>query len=780
MNRFLEKIRGALKLVHAGDRRQEWCDGLAATLAALDLSALNRSDKEAFLASLKQAESTFRKRVIGVIQAIAEERLASLAPKIDALQQLMERAEKLGIDLSYQRVTLTVAENFSQFAKEDLASDNLEIVAQGMWNVDWLANSLPQALEEADAILRDPSRQIRVPRYVTGPVDIRRGAFWQDGNPLFFVGMGHFDHVRRDIHIFPDYGFNIAQTTIAVWSVLRGPDTVNEKPIEELLTVLDRAARANVAVDLLLQPDYWPRWANEKYPELAKEKIYFNYHLDHPQAQEILEKYWSILIPRIAKHPALFSYCLFNEPRYRDYSDFSRARFHEWLSRKHGTVARLNELHGSNYTSFDEVPMPRDAADPALWYDWCRFNQDRFSDVHRWMIETIHNLDPHTPVHSKVQAMLFDTYHLFSEGIDHEALATQADISGNDNWSYYRTKAGDYAANWMRQAMYYDFQRSVAPQQPIFNSENHPIEDDEPYWVSGRHIRTMYWQGALHGQGATTTWVWERGEGPPLGNAIITRANCTEALGKVALDLLRLRDEVVTLQQIKPEIALLVVPASIPFSEDYLDEMRHAYEGLYFLGAPVGFVTDRQARNGGLSAFKAVFIPRAMRIEDDLVALLGDYVADGGTLVTVGDSFAMDEYSRPRDLPGFLPGNANHGQPGMASVGRGLVIYRPGSLSVEEYRQLGEMLMSDLGVDRPVRVTDEKGRLVPGVVYWSTRHNDGYLVNIVSYRTHEIPVRILVPEGIERMTNLFDGTTLPDFLELEPLQPLLLSVKVAK
>jgi len=703
-----------------------------------------------------------------------------LIPQIDELRQLIRQGEERGIDLSYQRVTLTVAENFSQFARDDLASDDLEIVARGMWNIDWLANAVPRASAEAEAILRDPSRQLRVPRYKTGPVDIRDGAFWQEGRPLFFVGMGHFGQVRRDIPIFPDYGFNIAQITISVGSVLPDENTVNEKPIEELLAVLDRAAEANVAVDLLLEPHGWPRWANEKYPEIAKEKIwYFDYRLDHPRAQEILKKYWSILIPRIAGHPALFSYCLFNEPRYTDYSEFSRSKFHDWLRKKHGTVARLNERYGSSYTSFDEVPIPRNEADPALWYDWCRFNQDRFSEVHEWMIKTIHSLDPNTPVHSKVQAMLFDTYHIFPDGIDHEMWTTQTDISGNDNWSYYRTKSGNYAAGWMRQAMYYDFQRSVAPEHPIFNSENHPIEDNEPYWVSGRHIRTMYWQGALHGQGATTTWVWERGGGS-LGHSIITRANCTEALGKVALDLLRLGDEVVALQQIKPEVALLVVPASIPFSEDYLDEMKRAYEGLYFLGAPIGFVTDRQVRKGGLSAFKAVFVTRAMRIEDDLVALLGDYVADGGTLVVVGDSFAMDEYSRPRELPDFLPGSARDGRPGAVSVGEGLVIYRPGPLSVEEYRQLGEALMTDLKVSRPVRVTDEKGRLVPGVMYWSTRREDGYLVNVVSYRVHEIPVRIVAPERIERVTNLFDGTVVADFFELEPLQPLLLSVQTAR
>jgi len=65
-------------------------------------------------------------------------------------------------------------------------------------------------------------------------------------------------------------------------------------------------------------------------------------------------------------------------------------------------------------------------------------------------------------------------------------------------------------------------------------------------------------------------------------------------------------------------------------------------------------------------------------------------------------------------------------------------------------------------------------------MYRSTRREDGCLVNVVSYRVHEVPVRIVAPERIERVTNLFDGTVVSDFFELEPLQPLLLLVQTAR
>lgn len=88
-------------------------------------------------------------------------------------------------------------------------------------------------------------------------------------------------------------------------------------------------------------------------------------------------------------------------------------------------------------------------------------------------------------------------------------------------------------------------------------------------------------------------------------------------------------------------------------------------------------------------------------------------------------------------------------------------------------------VMTDVGVDRPVRVTDEKGRPQLGILHWSVRHKGGYLINIVNYRSYEFPVRIVAPDPIERITNLFTGRRAPDFFELAPLEPFLLFVETA-
>src|SRR5205085_11467223 len=115
------------------------------------------------------------------------------------------------------------------------------------------------------------------------------------------------------------------------------------------------------------------------------------------------------------------------------------------------------------------------------------------------------------------------------------------DINGNDSVNLYgfNERKGnliergteDFAQGWRENALGYDLQRS-AHDAPVFNSENHPIFDRETRYVPAEHIRACYWQGAIHGQSATTTWVWEREKSNPGGDFagdMMERPACAEA-----------------------------------------------------------------------------------------------------------------------------------------------------------------------------------------------------------------------------------------------------------
>ena len=115
-------------------------------------------------------------------------------------------------------------------------------------------------------------------------------------------------------------------------------------------------------------------------------------------------------------------------------------------------------------------------------------------------------------MHAKVMSHAFEDPGRFEVGIDYERFTQLDRIAGNDCvMAFTGAGPGEYACEWQTMAMNYTLQHSVAPDRPIFNSENHLIGDGDTRYIPERYIRTVYWQEAVHGQGATTTWVWERG-----------------------------------------------------------------------------------------------------------------------------------------------------------------------------------------------------------------------------------------------------------------------------
>jgi len=783
---LLESFEGAVGVRVTKPIRAEWNRALGRSIDSLRIDQLAAGNMQAFETSLAQAKNEFG----SAVETWGGQILTELNYVDRLLVQLNERLKSQPDD--YLDVDLIVGEQFREFSRQDVAAHTLRKMQRAAWTVDWLKAALSRAISSPVDTENQP-----VPRHVTGPVEIRNGVFYQGDRPHFFVGMGHFDQVRRDVPIFQRYGFNIIQITISPGSVVRSDSEYSDESIDRLVEVLDRAAQHHVAVDLLIAPHGFPGWALKKYPQVRLEGVsqtpFLNYKIDHPISRRVIARYIERVAARVVGHPALFSYCVTNEPEFVDRSRFSQQRFQEWLREQHEIVETLNQRYTSSFATFSEIPIPGDGTLRGLWYDWCRFNQSRLVEFHQFLIEGIRKHDAKTPVHAKAQARVFDRSEQFENGPDPEPFAKLGSISGNDCWSYYRSHQREqYAAHFLRQAMYYDLQRAVAPDNPVFNSENHPLEDDAIDYVPGRHLRTLYWNGAIHGMGATTTWVWTRSDGQTLGGNILKRVNCVRALGRTALDMNRLAPEIVKLQRAAPGAALLFARASMPISDDTINEMKSAYEGCFFLDAPVTFVTDRQMTAGRWREHKLIVVPNVTHIEDTVVAAIRDFANSGGTVILTGDSFRFDEYGKSRDRWEALGVSKPAGSSQTYAVGQGRLEWRAGAeggktidvwahgepyhvrLSPEEYAALVDPLLDEIGIPRAVRAVDALGKKLPGVELRSVPDGDGLLINLTNYRKHETPVRLIFEPEFSSVTNLFAGRRQTTVFELEPLEPLLL------
>ena len=628
-------------------------------------------------------------------------------------------------------------------------------------------------IRECEDVLAGKRKGMESPRYVTSPIRIDGPSFlararWPgrqpEERPVFFMGYGHFGQVRQDVEKFPDYGVNMIQIEFGPRHVVVGENEFSDERLNDFLSVCDRAAKAGVTVNLLLSPHYFPSWALKKWPKLEEcSGGFFKYCVHAPESRAILEKSLRRVIPRIKDHPAVHSLCLSNEPvnSHLDKCPHVRRMWHEWLGAKHKTIDVLNRKWRTEYPAFDAVPVPeaKFGSDP-IHYDFTCFNQEQFAAFHRWMADIIHSIAPGMPVHAKIMVMAHFRRSLHGVwSVSPELFGALSQINGND-CSRWVQRDGEWTSNWWIENMGYDFQRSMAD-QPVFNSENHLIIDRDFRSVPPEFCHNVMWQGSIHGQSATTIWVWERTFNPTSGLAasIMHRPACAEAVGRACLDLNRLAPEVTALQRLKPQIAIFWSLASVVAGKEHDDAAIAAYQALNFLGLPIGFVTERQLKRFAdgkdtplpLRTAKVIVVPSAARVPAGALAGLRRFAEPGGKVLRIGDCFGFDAYGNPRD-----PGPA---------VGDSL----SESIAEPDLLHAFEKRLSDYGIARRVRVVGPDGATAWGVEARAAEHEGAWLVNLTNHLREPQEVELLLDGKPVRGTDLLHNESLPKEFSVTPL-----------
>ncbi|MBI5090971.1 MAG: beta-galactosidase [Candidatus Hydrogenedentes bacterium] len=727
----------------------------------LDMRAYRAADAAPFLASVGRARATL------VSDAASQE--SSLLATAEALRRLRERIAQgraQGLQLAYAGLDARVVESFIGYAREDMSDRDIERQIRGIKCAQYIRRLVAEGYNRAGRVIANgPGRELRAPMYHTGPFETRDGAFWQDGHPIFFTGVGHFGQVRQDTPNLNEYGLNIIQIEMGPSNALPGPDTVDLEAIRRnVVDALDNAAAHNVTVNLLVSPHYFPRWAIDRNPKLGECGMGFmHFCIDAPEARAIIEKYLRALMPLIKDHPALHSTCLSNEPQYTAKCEYTRIGFHRWLAARHGTIANLNAAYGSNYASFDTIPLPENASTYPLYFDFCRYNQDRFRDFHAFERDIIHEYAPKLPVHAKVMSLAFGDPGRFAAGINHEDFNRVGAIAGNDCTQVFAAKDNAYSQEWQTMAMNYTLQHCTAPDAPIFNSEDHIIGDGDVRYIPAAHITTAYYTQAIHGQGAAATWVWERQQEGDFRENILTRPACVRALGQMGLDLDRLGPQIHALQKAPADVAILYSLSSLPATHEHVKEAEAVFTALYFGDTIADFITERQCVEGTAGRYRAIIVPRAPNVPRAVVEAIQKYVDAGGTVLTIGDCCTHDEYGRPLT-------------PTLAVKGKGTVLHIAGGQNPEAYRGALAAPLAAAGCVRPALLAGPEHRPVWGVNLRAAKYQGDLLVSLVNYTREEQDVVVNAPGYGRSATKLLTGKRASFPMRTRPLDPILLVI----
>ncbi len=582
------------------------------------------------------------------------EELDHVQTRMTEFDQLYEKCQAGGIPVDYPAVARTTLEQFIPLAREDAGGVDVE---RARLELKDLKRIQDESFAQMTAFLHDPGLAPNARRFETSRMEVRGLDFiatrvdahgHRDRGPVFFCGYGHFGQVRQDLPRWPGYGINLIQIELGPAGTLVGENEVSLKEAEAVVAVLDEAAKENVMVNILLSPHYFPGWAYAKWPELSRGGGSFGYCVDAPEAKQVVEKFLRIVIPLFKDKPALHSFCLSNEPNFSRSQDCVNTPklWAQYLARAHGTVAALNACYGSHYAAFADVPIP--GLDQAEFYDYSLFNEERFAGWHRWMAQVIHSMAPRALVHAKIQlegAVLSRWYHKSSWGVDPELFGQWMDLNGNDCIILEPDAGTEWALRWQLQNIGYDLQRSLAA-KPIFNSENHPTLDGYKGYVLPEHFQTALWQGAIHGQSATTIWVWERTADPAncLYGNVMDRPGCAEAVGVTCLDLNRFAGEVAALQRVKAPVAIVYSGTSMKPDRRYIQSLEAAYTALNFAGIKIDFVSERQLLSRKGKHYKMIVIPEAAQLLPGATDTLSRL--RGLRLVLVGEALAKDCYGK--------------------------------------------------------------------------------------------------------------------------------------
>jgi hypothetical protein len=641
-------------------------------------------------------------------------------------------------------------------------------------------------IEEVDAVLNETEKQVEIFRAqnrsrrpiqfpLGGPVAVRDGLFHTEtaagkDRPWFFYGMGHFGEVMKDLPTWREMGATLVQDGRFGPSSMEKDGTLSES-VRTLLADLARADRYGIKTDFLLSPHYFPAWAWNDTTSAGLHEGgglgFLNFNLDHPAAKDAVGRWCEVISAALKDKPALLSICLSNEPVY-DKSGKTHETlplYRQYLNEVHGgDIARLNALYGTHYKSFDEVNPPghgltAEVEKNRAFYDWTRFNKKHFSDWHRWLAGILKKELPHIPVHVKIMAFYSLDRDKLSYGVDPEEFCDLSDIAGCD--AYALPSADFKSYDWFGHEFWYDLLNSFH-NQPVFNSENHIIADGTgPLHIPATMTRAQFWQDALHHQGATTTWVWERAFDTSLVGSIYYRPANTYGAGRAFLDIDRFADEVAAINRAPSRVALLYSQPSVFWEEKYAGAIRDIYTRLNFLGEKTTFVSEKMLRERRLPAkVEWIVLPQATHVEDATVAALAQFLSGGGKIIHIGDAnLARDQYHRERNVP--------------LSLSDGPAVTK---LDFQKNAAGSQQALQNLL--RPAELLDAaSGKPACNVEYRIILYHGATLVPIISFAVEPTTVKLPAIAG-KQVIDLLSGEAVdPSSIKLEPMVPRLLRAR---
>ncbi len=584
-----------------------------------------------------------------------------------------------------------------------------------------------------------------------GKVEIQGHNVLVDGQSYLPFGMvAHCD--KSEYSRLKELGINSIHHDLVFLSYdPQAPTEQEAERIAGIREVLDEAHRNGQTVLLQWGLHYLPKWLFERYPDAHMKQYdgsngqggWHPYCLDHSGVREEIRGFIERTIAGIKDHPALLTYCLWNEPHLYGhvcYSEFTLAKFRKHLTGKYDTIDALNSAWSTDYSSFDKVEAPaqrhenywlaiadyREAlqkgeqaqqpeswaglsANPIAWNDWARFRTKNYAEFFRWEADVIRQADPDHVITTKIVPFDRTPRRMYSRAVDTRLWAdTFCDAVGFDGYHHLDSSIG------VRQIA--DFMRDMSKGKPAWNDEAGFAWADVRGRPSPAAERSAFWMQFARGVNGKWFFYWSTNEDfwqrytytdNTVQPGMYTLQECSQQLQTH-------RELLSQTQVVQPEVALLLSRATgIHQTGDYAPglDMSTVIQCMYRKHIPFQYVTEEDVAGDMLNRFRALIVIGTISISDELLAKIERFVIDGGHVLANARFAQCDDYGRKREEypPKWLRVRADRWHRGPRE--------RVGSLLVERQAVDIHKKPVDVKIDvptyasRPMRVTKKSRQL---------------------------------------------------------------------